>query len=229
MLKFNDNNIYGGYIKQLLKSFNLPQCPIGRKNFLQSTHYIEDHFLYFYDVDKDTHTLISSYKENDKIENITKNLEIKNNLYDSYTHEYLGDYLRYVRDYKGLDLMSMYNCFSNVSLNNANFTTHGSVFDSTSNEYTIFAVPIKYDRKYTIAIDWHGTIEMCCGFYSNDNVYQSYLNQGDLVVENATYFKVNGARFNHPFIFDKALTGTFNRDYTNEENFKLFLKVPTIV
>ena len=118
MLKYNDDNIYGGYIKQLLASFNLPQCPIGNKDFTQSIHYIEGNSLYFYNSVDGTTTRVSSYKENDKIENITKNLEIRNNLYDSYTHEYLGDYLRYVRDYKGLDLMSMYNCFSNVAMTN---------------------------------------------------------------------------------------------------------------
>ena len=31
MIKFNDNNIYVGYIKQLLKDFNLPRCQVYKE------------------------------------------------------------------------------------------------------------------------------------------------------------------------------------------------------
>ena len=227
MLKINDDNIYGGYIKQLLASFNLPQCPIGDKDFTKSTYYIEGNSLSFYDHTKNQHRVVSSYKENDKIENVTKNLEIRNNLYDSYTHEYLGDYLRYIRDYKGLNLMSMYNCFSNVSIERCSFEVNGSLFDANSSEYTIFAIPIKFNQKYTIAIDWHGIIEMCCGYYSNGKRYDN--NTSTLSVENATYHKECGIRFNHPYVFDKLIDNdSINRDYGFEKDFKLFLKVPTM-
>lgn len=227
MLKFNDDNIYGGYIKQLLASFNLPQCPIGDKDFTRSTHYIVNNSLWFYNANSDERKIISSYKENDKIENITKNLEIRNNIYDSYTHEYLGDYLRYLRDYKNLNLLSMYNCFSNVCIESVKFEVHGSVFDANSKEYTIFAIPIKFNQKYTIAIDWHGIIEMCCGFYSNGKRYDN--STATLSVENSTYHRESGLRFNHPYIFDKlADNASINNDYCFEKDFKLFLKVPNV-
>ena len=233
MIKFNDDNIYVGYIKQLLSSFNLPKCPIGEKDFKQDSHYIAGNSLYFYDNKQKKSTRVSSYKEDDTIENLTKNLEIKNNFYDSYTHEYLGDYLRYVRDYKGLDLMSMYNCFSNASIENVEFSVRDSEFDSSSDAYTIFAIPVKYNQKYTLAIEWHGTIEMCCGYYSNGNLCKSNLNDGSIdnddIVQHFTYCKQSGLRFNHPFVFDKLVNNSnFKNDYACEKDFKLFLKVPTI-
>lgn len=236
MLKFNDDNIYVGYIKQLLNSFNLPQCQIGDKEFKQTLHYIKGNSLYLYSYDniqeEGQTRRISNYKRGDAIKNITKNLEIRSNIYDSYTHEYLGDYLRFLRDYDNLDLMSMYNCFSNVVAYNLDFTINGVNFNSSSDEYTIFAIPIKYNKKYTIAIDWHGTIDLCCGFYSNEQRYQSPLNvdaSDNTLVERETYLRVSGTRFNHPFVFDKNVISTkYVRDYYNEKNFKLFLRVPTM-
>ena len=227
MLKFNDSNIYAGYIKQLLSSFNLPQCQIGKKDdCVQSLHYIEGNSLYFYDSTNNTSTRVTSYKENDKIRNITKNLQIRSNIYDTYTHEYLGDYLRYIRDYKHLDLMSMYNCFSNNSARGVDFTVNQSVFDSNSTEYTIFVVPVKFNKKYTIAIDWHGKIEICCGFYTDGNKYDSYTT-GSLIT-NSTYQVFGGLRFNHPVIYDKLTTADIVPDYAEEHYLKMFLKIPTV-
>ena len=221
MLKFNDNNIYSGYIKQLLSSFNLPQCPIGKKDFSQNSHYIENNGLYFYNKDKNISKLVANYKENDKILNITKNLEIRSNVYDSYTHEYLGDYLRYIRDYKKLNLMSMYNCFSNVTAN-VDFTN----FNSKDSSYTIFCFPVKFNQKYTIALDWHGTIEVCCGFYKDGKRFVSDTYDGD--IEKDTYQKFSGLRFSDPVIYDKLkLSDLKNYDYDSEKCLKMYLKVST--
>ena len=127
--------------------------------------------------------------------------------------------------------MSMYNCFSNASMASGRFETNNSVFDANSDEYTIFVVPVRYNQKYTIAIDWHGTIEMCCGYYLNGNVSSSALSEnqssnGDKIRLN-TYYKASEPRFNHPFVFDKLVDNSnFVNDYACEKYFKLFLKVP---
>ena len=43
--------------------------------------------------------------------------------YDSYTHRYLGDYLRFYKTYKGIDLMPYYNCFTGEQLNDVHLVS----------------------------------------------------------------------------------------------------------
>lgn len=232
MLKYNDDSIFVGYIKQLLHSFNLPQCHIGYSDYFKqqqkSLHYIKNNVLYYYDNSKSNVNnykgdRVRNYRFNSNLKNITKNLEIRNNLYDSYTHEYLGDYLRYIRDYTGLNLMSMYNCFSNVSLEASHNNVNNSEFKSDSSQYTVFVVPVRFNQKYTIAIDWHGTIEMFVDFYSNNKTIESTVCRN---LSNTTYQKVTNMRFNHPILFDKLMNKSITPDYSKEKCLKLFIKVP---
>ena len=44
---------------------------------------------------------------------LTKSFKSTTVEYDIHTHEYLGDYLRFLRDYHNVNLMSLYNCFNN--------------------------------------------------------------------------------------------------------------------
>ncbi len=193
------------------------------------------------------------YHYNKKELNETKNLVVKSNIYDSYTHEYLGDYLRFQRDYNNLDLMSMYNCFSNVICHNL-FINHNEenkinfTFDSDNKNYKIYIVPVKLFKKYTIAIDSAEPIEMCCSFYSK--YYQKELDydykqtNATLIpnFEETTYIKYNSMTYSNPVVYDKlwvsmdkkngALVEKFTNDdertiiVQKENDLKLFIKVP---
>ena len=125
MFKFNSNHIMTGQIKQILNAFNLPSYKV----------YTAQHYKYFLDHGVESPELtvglyikwdrifeykngkwgkdLDTYGYNNKYLNHTKTLPITNNIYDSTTHEYLGEFLRFQRDYLGIDLMPLYNCFSN--------------------------------------------------------------------------------------------------------------------
>ena len=156
-----------------------------------------------------------------KIFGLTKTLKNPTTLYNYQTHEYLGDYLRFLRDYEGINLMSMYNCFSDRLCNNIktdiewkiNYTeTNKETGEETQKEktvkadlnaydtnYKIYMLPVKLFENYTIAIDCYQGVELFCGLY-NEKLDTSYKAM-DLMKK--TYKKEPKTLFNQPFIYDK--------------------------
>jgi hypothetical protein len=150
MKKFNTSDLFTGYLKQLLHDFNLPKIKVYTKKHReyfnkhkeespeifstsQNTELNVRYFPYlkdgqiqeyinntWYNISTKVKAAPKFYTYGQKILNYTKNLKINSNVYDSYTHEYLGDYLRFQRDYYGLNLMSLYNCFSNRACDKLN-------------------------------------------------------------------------------------------------------------
>lgn len=108
--------------------------------------------------------------------------------YDTLTHEHLGNYLRYLRDEKHIDLMPYYNCYSGheikgIMLNPLEediihpdttlfpsimhypgmytYTTPRKKYTlKDSKDFRVIAVPIKFNRTYTVAL------ESYCTFYT---------------------------------------------------------------
>ena len=149
MIKLNDNNIFIGHIKQLLKDFNLPSCTIitednADENFVSGKHYIKGSQLYLSDGEGSLVRKIT-YNYGKKYLNLTSNLEINNLIYDRETHRYLGKYLRFLRDQKHVDLMSMYNCFDGETFSKNITITIGNdkeiVFKNDDN-YIVYQIPI---------------------------------------------------------------------------------------
>lgn len=266
MLKFNNTHIFTGYLKQLLGSFKLPTYRIySSKNeqFAKSNNletdiipstvsrfvpYLKTGKLQIYSNKASAEEpnygwsqVAASFRHN---KNNYKSLVISNNIYDSYTHKYLGEFLRYQRDANDLDLMCLYNCFSDempallsyiYTKPSENFSTK---FDTSDSKYKIYMVPVKYLQEYTIAIDCNSRVEMFCGFYNkyfikgNDDTIAS-LN----TFMNKTYVSYSSIRFNDPIIYDKlmgqniwndllASNTKFNFD-NHEEDLKLFIKLPS--
>ncbi len=242
MFKFNSNHILTGYIKQLLHSYNLPIYKVyvnSRPNILNCL-YIKDGIIQRYLGNAEWRTVKHDYAYDYNIlkPNQTKHLDIKNNIYDTYTHEYLGEYLRFQRDYNHLNLMPLYNCFSNniettydLSFT-YNYTADESVkvlFDASDSNYKIYSLPVKPFMKYTIAIDCNSKIEMCCGIKTLDNT-----NAANTLAAN-TYDTQAGCIFSSQILYSKLI----NMDWLNEkddtiaaairehiDDLRLFIKLP---
>ena len=299
MKTFNNSDLFTGYLKQLLHTFNLPKVKVYTN---QHRRYLQEHGVespeilrtveatpddktktsytvaeqeelytnirYFpYIKDGEIQELVNDQWQNisengiekvslykytygDKILNYTKTLKINSNTYDSYTHEYLGDYLRFHRDFLNLNLMSLYNCFSNRACDKLDlqwsFSDSESAtvkFKSADPNFKIYMIPVKLFQKYTIAIDSEAPIEMCCGIYGD---YQDKRAKFATLPAH-TYKRVSKSAFSQPFIYDalaytsdETTAGYIDRILDsnladrstlielaqNECDLKLFLKVP---
>lgn len=159
-----------------------------------------------------TRSSMTFYDSSEFIPGLTKTLYSPGGHYDVTTHEYLGEYLRFLRDYYDVNLMSLYNCFNNKIYNNiyCKFPINKKevIFDSQNSKYHIYAFPVKLFSDYTIAIDCSQEVEMFCGLYGTtlDNSNKSV----DLITK--TYKKINKTIFNQPFLYDKL-----NVKYWNHE------------
>lgn len=219
MLKFNNNSIVTGQIKQLLSSFNLPMVKVidgkdDTSSLVEGGIYLDRSNNIIYKYDGKNFIDIQRYVLNNSYINITKNLQIRNMIYDTYTHEYLGNYLRFVRDYFKINLMSMYNCFSNSMINNINYTDSytGCNFDSSNTAYKLYRIPIKFNQKYTIAIN-ADRIEILPCLYSNNKLI-STVGHSQIIT---------GCSYSSPFLVNK-ITPT-KRQYTKEGMLCLIIKV----
>ena len=201
-----------------------------------SINYVKDNSIYQYRWNSRRLTNISNsdfswvkmmpgiYEDDKAVVNFTRTLKSSGSLYDTKTHEYLGEYLRFLRDYHGINLMSLYNCFSNQIYNNISFKiaaptklvqdpafpddpekqvaiTVGPeiVFNSYDPKYKIYALPVKLFEKYTIAIDSPHGYELCCGFYNT--TFDNSARARDLV--SRTYQRVRQSIFGAPIVYDK--------------------------
>lgn len=184
---------------------------------------------------------------------LTRTLSSPGRIYDTKTHEYLGDYLRFLRDYYNINLMSMYNCFSDKIYNNIYFsfvlnqnaTQNNNVkvmFNSQDPEYRVYALPVKLFAEYTIAVDCNQGIELFCGLY-NTNLE---LSEESEELARKTYQRVHKTLFNQPFLYKKLdiehwpAKNDFNQELgqirtdiltrwdiiNREKDLKLFIKVP---
>ena len=134
----------------------------------------------------------------------TYNFISSSNYYDSDTHRFLGEYLRYLRCIKGLNLFPYYNCFNHTILDKIYLKKDGYVLN-TNSDYKIYSIPIKFGKKYTIALDCATEVLCRSVIYGESGMVKSlqskfeyYSDWPDMV---ASQRSIASSNFNKPFVY----------------------------
>lgn len=182
MIKLNDDSIIVGQIKQLLHNFNLPRCYYGFEEYLNNNYLIEEGNLYYIKKNPNIKRLISPYSEGESYLNVTTKLDINSKYYDDYTHRYLGDYLRFLRDYHNINLMSMYNCnYNKLASDNLIFSQDNEtqeIWDKEKND--IYIIPIDcFQNEFTISLTGSAEALLCLYDLKKDSLIKIDINEND--------------------------------------------------
>lgn len=129
--------------------------------------------------------VVCPYVEGKRYFGITSNFESNSSMYDSDTHEHLGNYLRMLRDLHDIDLMSYYNCWSGAYTDSIrlNFTkkldndTNDIIssfellshLDAKEDGKKVLIVPIKFNKEYTIFINSNVPVQLVAIYYDGLN------------------------------------------------------------
>lgn len=244
---FGDNTVKSLFIKYFLSSNYQPMIRL----YDRDNYYIKD-FLYLKDNsivrcvtrgDRGNATFrnVEPYLEGKFYPNINMKYLSRESTYDSNTHYYLGQFLRYIRDTKGIDLMPFYNCFNNDVFDNIVFYQNKLEISENNNaDYEIALVPIKYNTTYYIYTHNINTLEVAYCFYNNGNMLklgERYSVSFDFDNTKKTFSGIsfkNPAIINTPDLISTSHPNDLNIENTpllreiasSESNFYLGVKIP---
>lgn len=160
-------------------------------------------------------TRISPYVFGQEYYNITGRYQSKILGYDADTHFYLGQYLRMMRDIFDLDMMPFYNCYCGETLSGVDFDQYGVYTRSHNSFYKVLSVPVRFGKKYMVAINSELPIELITVVYGRKGLMidkTNNLNDIDEGVGKSTYRKIQKCNFSHPFMYE---TKSWHQLYNN--------------
>lgn len=221
---YNDTVVDNDYVvKDILYIYKNNLIKITKSGFLNSDENSADYdIIGFYDFD--------SY-----INGVTYKHVFKSSYYDEELHLFLGKYLRFIRDCKGIDLMPLYNCYNHFSFNDFYLTLdQGKIIinESKTDKYKLLSIPIVFNKTYTIAIDCPSTVLIKPIFYSDLGlVTKTIEGSTEVLYEKLSYADtIKGSlNFNKPFTYkvdlsDESLTDS-DRDVLMDYKKYLYLTI----
>ena len=145
--------------------------------------------------------------------NITTNFITNKDYYDFELHERLGRYLRAYRDYYRVDVMNLYNCFSNRFITSyslpiplkpdiGNNEIRSLSLPPYNSDYKLTAFPILWDTEYTI--------KFCSQLVGNVTLQAVYFsgNYPLYAAETETH-EVNGYDVESPVTYTQGISNEF--------------------
>jgi len=233
---FFQNTIQSKFIKNLLLNTSLPII-----NSVQDGDYIITGFSYLYNnyiIKCSKSGVLGNTDDNQPHFDILKNdfvfgrtyirntniFESSSNTYDSDTHRYLGEYLRFYRDIFKTNLMPFYNCFngqytSKFYIDNSSLTVKQNPYDYYKQggeefnsryyyreTFKVIQVPIKFNKKYTIALDCNANVIIAPCFINHGQLIKC--NYGGVNIDLTTEFNkryssihvYSNINFKHPVV-----------------------------
>lgn len=221
---FNQETNTSSFIKALLSKSNIPMIDfidIGSK-VIKNNLYIHDSMIV---KAKETETLTSNnindilikikpYSFGDKVDGITTSFTSPISYYDSDTHRYLGEYLRAIKGYYGLNLLPFYNCFNNKYSSDFYLTVVGNNLklntETIPDSHKILLVPVRFNKTYTIAVDSTEQVIITPVLYGNKG-----LASGTVITDIANKLITNGKTYSSLSFKSPILFGTDNFDTDN--------------
>lgn len=143
--------------------------PQGRE--FTSPLVVTESMMYVNRVQFATYDLIGDYVFGEEIPSVTEKFVSNTSYYDSDTHKYLGEYLRLLKNYYDMDLMSLYNCYNYNVVNNIQLSErYPYVSDKPNSKVKVLLVPIKFNTTYTVAMDSLSPVLMKAVIYKNNSL-----------------------------------------------------------
>lgn len=181
-------------------------------------------------VDYASYIRIAPYEFGRLYNKLTQNYISKYGYYDVETHEYLGDFLRAIRDIKGINLMPFYNLYTDEFITNYRISEDG-LDPYLTDSFKILKVPIKFNQKYTIALDCPSEVWVCPAFFRKDTPLTTKRQSGNevsytnLLNEYGNYIKnYSSMSFRVPILFEVQNTslGTTYKSNVDDSDAEYF-------
>lgn len=214
-----NNSLVLGHLKELLCSTYLPLAKPYREDLplYEGRVYLKGSKLLKY-ANNNLHE-VGEYSGK-FIPNQSRKFIINSSEYDKYTHEYLGDYLRYLRDINNLNLMGLYNCFFGEQPERLKRKLRLIDINTSDTNYNYYIIPVKFDETYTIAIDSHCGYDIMCTIYDS-----AAIDVEDERLIEESYKRIVKSSFANPYTYKTSFNENANL-WQKEKYLKLLIKLP---